>query len=331
MKIVKKRRIEEPPHTLSNAVKGSTPTELAMIGVMLAFYLAMSVTWPITWARHDAGLQMQAATYGTLVMYAVCVWHSVQVKGPRQTVAFFLLAGVITYFAEYLGSNYGWLFGEYEYTETLGPRLGGVPLLVPFAWGVLIYSSFMVVDWLSGLRGERRGTTRVSKVVWSALIALATGVAVCAWDLMGDPFGASGVWMEVLGRQPWWWWAGGTYLPDLQVWQGSGGIPVKNFIGWVEVTFIIIFIFHLFFQQRDKVTNKLINVIPFLAYGYLYYSVILALLGMNWYDPGIHQAALIGTFAMGPILMLGIIKLFKDYSRPAQSLKDSGGQLATRQ
>lgn len=313
----RKNREERHLPLLSLAIKQSTQSELLAIGIMLCFYLAMSVTWPISWARHDAGLQMQVAGYGTLVIYAVCVWHSVQVKGRRQTVAFFLLAAVITFFAEYMGTNDGWLFGEYEYTETLGPRLGGIPLLVPLAWGVLIYSSFMVVGWLSGLGGERRGTTRVGKIAWSALIALATGVAVCAWDLMGDPFAVSGVWMEVLGRQPWWWWAGGTYLPDLQVWRGSGGIPIKNFVGWVGVTFLIVFLFQLFFQERDKVTDKLVNVIPFLAYGYLYYSLILALLGMNWYDPAIHQAALIGTCAMGPILMLGLIKLFKDYGTPA--------------
>ena len=317
MRAARKGREERHLHPLSLAIRESTQSELSMIGVMFSFYLAMAVTWPISWALHDAGLQMQIAGYGTLLMYGVCVWHSARVKGWRQTAAFFLLAAVVTFFAEYMGTNYGWLFGEYEYTETLGPRLGGIPVLVPFAWSVLIYSSFMVVDWLSGLRGERRGTTWFGKAIWSALIALATGVCVCAWDLMGDPFGVSGVWMEALGREPWWWWAGGTYLPDLHVWQGSGGIPIRNFLGWLGVTFLIIFVFHLFFQRRDKVTDKLINVIPFLVYGYLYYSLILALLGMNWYDPGIHQAALIGTFAMGPILMLGIIKLFKDYWTPA--------------
>jgi hypothetical protein len=41
-----------------------------------------------------------------------------------------------------------------------------------------------------------------------------------------------------------------------------------------------------------------------------------ALLEMNWYDPLIHQAELIGSFAMGPVILLGAVKLFRDYSRP---------------
>jgi len=38
------------------------------------------------------------------------------------------------------------------------------------------------------------------------------------------------------------------------------------------------------------------------------------LLEMNWYDPLIHQAVLIGSFTMGPVFVLGAVKLFKDYS-----------------
>lgn len=43
---------------------------------------------------------------------------------------------------------------------------------------------------------------------------------------------------------------------------------------------------------------------------------------MNWLDPGINQAALIGTFTMGPVIMLGLVKLFRDYtglSAPSRS------------
>jgi hypothetical protein len=40
---------------------------------------------------------------------------------------------------------------------------------------------------------------------------------------------------------------------------------------------------------------------------------------MNWHDPGLHPAALIGAFTMGPVILLGTIKLFRDYSQPAGS------------
>lgn len=175
----------------------------------------------------------------------------------------------------------------------------------------------MLIDWLLGLGGERRGVTWYGKVIWSALIVLATGVALTAADLMLDPAYVSDVWEQVLGAEPWW-WEGGAYLPNLQVWQGAGGIPVQNFIGWKGVTFVTIFIFYLFFQQKDKATNKLINVIPLLLYTYTNYAVALELLEMTWYDPGLQQAVLIGTYAAGPIILLGVLKFAKEYWTPPE-------------
>ena len=121
------------------------------------------------------------------------------------------------------------------------------------------------------------------------------------------------MWEDVLGWTPWWWWSGGSYLPDLTVWQGAGGIPVSNFAGWVGVPFFIAFVFTLFVRRPDRVTGRLVNAVPLLIYGYLYYTFVGGLLVMAWYDPGIHQAALIGTFTMGPILMMGVLKLARDY------------------
>jgi len=307
------------PHPLLLAIRESTRLERFNIGVLLLLYLIVTMAFPISWTGHNAGLQMQVTNIGTMLMYIVCVWHSLHIKGVRQTVAFFVLSWVITFVAEYLGSNYGLIFGDYDYTTVMGPRLGGVSLLIPFSWSIYQYSAFMLVDWLLGLRGERRGTTWYGKMLWSALIALTTGVVLTAMDLMIDPAYVSGVWMKVLGSEPWWWWAGGAYLPNLQVWQGAGGIPVQNFIGWTEVTFVTIFIFHLFFQRRDKLTNRLINVIPLLIYAYSYYAIALQLAEMSWYDPGLVQALLIGTFATGPIVLLGVLKFCKDYWTPPDS------------
>ena len=84
------------------------------------------------------------------------------------------------------------------------------------------------------------------------------------------------------------------------------------------MTAFIVFIFNLFFQKKDNVTEKLVNVIPFLIYSYMYYTFIGALLEMNWYDNLIPQAVLIGTSTMGPVIMFGLVKLFYDYWRPPE-------------
>lgn len=290
-------------------VDHSHRSHLVMAGMVLLFYALITVVFAISWARHDAGLQMQVAGLGLSVMYIVCVWHCTVVKGGRQAIEFFALAAVATFIAEYVGSNYGWIFGEYDYTGSLGPRLGGVPLLIVVVWGVVLYSSFMLVTWISGTSGRERARTWPHRIGWSATVASATGLVAAAWDLMADPMAVSGVWVSLLDLEPWWWWQGGTYLPQLQVWQGAGGIPVSNFVGWFGVAFAIVFAFTLLLERPDRVTSRIVSAVPWLIYTYLYYTIAGALLEMNWYDPGIHQAMLIGSFTMGPVILLGLVRL----------------------
>ncbi len=303
----------ERHHPLANAIRESTRFELFNVAVMLFFVLITVLTLPISWLGHNAGLQMQVSMLGTFVVFAVCVWHSVHVKGWRQTVAFFGLTMILSFLAEYMGANYGWFFGSYDYTSTAGPSINGVSVLVPFTWAVLLYGVYMLINWLLDLRGERRGRTWYGKVVWSALIALLTGICVAAWDLMADPVWVSGVWQDVLGKPGWWWWDGGPYLPNLLVWKGAGGIPIQNFLGWAEVTFVIVFIFDLFFQRTDRAAHRLIYVVPLLVYGWLCLATLFAGLVMTWYDPGLVQAVLIGIFTTGPLIMLGLLKFAKEY------------------
>jgi uncharacterized membrane protein len=295
------------------AVRASTRPELAVLGIVLAFYAFVTVTLLASIAGHAASIQMQVAGLGLGVMYLLCIAHSARILGARQTVAFFVIAGVASFFAEYMGSNHDWFFGAYEYTDALGPRLGGVPILVVVVWGVVLYAAYMLVDWLMGLGGARRGTSWLGRIGWAALIGLATGTLLAAFDLMVDPFAVSGVWNTVLGWPSWWWWDGGSYLPDLAVWRGAGGIPVENFAGWVFVPFCITFVFTLVFRRPDRATGTLFNVVPLLVYGYLYYTFVGALVVMDWFDPGLGQAALIGTFTMGPVLVLGLVKVAKDF------------------
>lgn len=40
-------------------------------------------------------------------------------------------------FVEFLGVNYGLLFGEYSYGSNLGPKVFGVPFLIGMNWVIL--------------------------------------------------------------------------------------------------------------------------------------------------------------------------------------------------
>ena len=64
------------------------------------------------------------------------------------------LVYIITFFSEWIGVNYGWLFGSYSYGNSLGFKIGGVPLLIGLNWVLLalvsrqISSKFLSNKWL---------------------------------------------------------------------------------------------------------------------------------------------------------------------------------------
>lgn len=302
---------------LRKAWEGSTRPQRVMLGILVFFYSLTAVTHFVSWAIHKPALRVDAVAFAMLSMLGICIWHSWMVKGRRQTIAFFLIAWAVSWFCEFVGHNYAWFFGHYKYTGTLGPRVGGVPVVIIVTWSVIIYAAYMLIDWLIGLAGARRGSTWWGRTLWAGLIAASTATLVCAWDMMVDPFATSRVWTTAADKLPWWYWEqGGPYLKELKVMRGARqGVPIGNFVGWWVAPFMIIFAFYLIFQNRDIISGKLVNVVPMLVYGYIYFTVVFVVMMANWFEPGMNQVALIGTFTMMPVILVSWIKVAKDYSR----------------
>ena len=306
--------LERKRYGVVDAWNDSPRSHKAIIAVVVAYLLMSTLVHLVSWARHDIPLRPEAVAFAMLSMLAVVIWHSVMVKGVRQTVAFFLIAWAISWFCEFIGHNYAWFFGHYKYTDTLKPRIGGVPVLIIVTWSVVIYAAFMLIDWLVGIKGAQRVRSWWGKVIWAALIAAASATMVTAWDMMVDPFATSQVWMTAVEKKPWWYWEGGPYLKELGVWKGEGGVPIGNFVGWWLAPFFIVFIFYIIFQNRNLITDKLVNTVPLLVYAFVYYTVVVVVLEMNWFENGMNQVALIGTFTMMPVILIGVVKMVWDYT-----------------
>jgi putative membrane protein len=250
-----------------------------------------------------------------VILLAVVLCYSVIVKGARQTVAFFVITIVASYFCEYTGHHYGWVFGKYHYNESFGPRIGSVPILIILTWFIIIFASFMLIDWLVGMRGEKRVNSWWGKVLWSALIAAAAATLTCACDLMLDPFGTSKAWLIAANKKPFWYWFnGGPYLKGLPGGMGKNGIPIGNFVSWWLLAFVVVFVFYLFFQRPDRISGRLVNTIPILIYFYGYITIALGALYLNKYVNGMNQVALIGFFTMMPVILASVIKLVWEYT-----------------
>jgi putative membrane protein len=119
----------------------------------------------------------------------------------------------ITWAAEWLGSSTGIPFGAYHYTSVLRPQILGVPLLIPFAWLMMLPPAWGISSGLIAPRHRLR-------------FALLAGLVFTAWDLFLDP--------QMVANGLWVWDQPGAYF----------GIPVANFVGWWCVASLVTYLCH---------------------------------------------------------------------------------------
>ena len=121
-------------------------------------------------------------------------------------IALFSIIVTVSIFAEWLGVNYGLIFGDYYYGKNLGPKIGGVPLLIGTNWAVLTF--------VSGQIGSRWFNNKV--------VAAMSGAGLM---LLLDFF------ME-------------SSAPVFDFWYWDIGFPpLQNYIGWFLLAFIFHLLF----------------------------------------------------------------------------------------
>ena len=162
---------------------------------LFAALIGAQVAYPFVPRR-----RLPAATRAIVVlMLSASTAEAVAARG-RRGGALVAAAGGLGFGAELLGVRTGKPFGHYHYGPTLGPRVGGVPLLAAAAWAMMARPAWVVAGSI-----DTRPAARVP---------LAAG-ALTAWDVFLDPrMAADGYWT---------WPGGGRYE----------GIPASNFLGWL--------------------------------------------------------------------------------------------------
>ena len=85
----------------------------------------------------------------TLAGFTFALLHAGQREGWGRALRLLALVFVVSLFFESVGVATGWVYGPYHYTDQLGPKfLGLVPYLIPIAWFMMSYPSFVIADWL---------------------------------------------------------------------------------------------------------------------------------------------------------------------------------------
>jgi hypothetical protein len=110
--------------------------------------------------------------------------------------------------SESLSLRTGLPFGSYHFTEVMGPKLSGLPILLVLAYLGMAYCSWLLSLLIVGYRKPIIGLRTVT-------VPLLASSVMLAWDLSMEAD-----WSTV--DRAWIWHNGGPYF----------GVPLTNFIGW---------------------------------------------------------------------------------------------------
>jgi uncharacterized membrane protein len=167
---------------------------------LLGVLVLTQICYPLTHGGLRAGLTVLTVVLG----YLLSVSHALLTRGPRTAAGLVAIATLGGFAVEAVGVATGFPFGTYDYSGLLGPRLLGVPLIIPLAWTWMAWPA-----WLAATRLARSRAGR---------IALAA-VGLAAWDLFLDP--------QMVAEGYWTWRDPTPALP------GVAGIPIGNYLGWL--------------------------------------------------------------------------------------------------
>lgn len=138
-------------------------------------------------------------------VYLMLIRHWGLSSARRWSLIVMVLTGVI----EAVGAKTGYPFGDYFYTDQMGPRILGVlPISIPLAWLVVVSSSLIFVKCYFPEWGK-----------WKC--AFAVGVLATAFDYLMEPFAARAM--------SYWLWQTPTGLP-----------PWQNYLSWFGLSFWLV-------------------------------------------------------------------------------------------
>lgn len=148
-----------------------------------------------------------AATKGIVgLLLATTVADTAERVGGRRAAALAGTAAGVGMAVEWAGVATGRPFSHYAYTDRLGPKVGGVPVLAAASWTMMARPAWVVGGWI-----DPRPVPRTA----------AAAAALTAWDVFVDP--------RMVRDGYWTWDRPGRYE----------GIPAQNFAGWFATGLVV--------------------------------------------------------------------------------------------
>jgi uncharacterized membrane protein len=196
--------------------EGSVPAGAVRRGLswlLLAALVLTQIGYPLTEGPARARLTVVTVLLG----YLLSVGHALLSRGPRVAVALIVVTTGGGFAVEAIGLSTGFPFGAYDYSGALGPKLAGVPLVIPLAWTWMAWPA-----WLAAVRLTGRIAPGVRRFAGRVVVA---AVGLAAWDVFLDP--------QMVGEGYWTWLDPGPALP------GIPGVPISNYLGWLLFALVL--------------------------------------------------------------------------------------------
>ncbi|SIQ41681.1 carotenoid biosynthesis protein [Micromonospora avicenniae] len=185
---------------------------------LLALLVLAQICYPLTAGTTRARLTVATVGLG----YLLSVGHALLSRGPRTAAALVAVATGGGFAVEAVGVATGVPFGSYDYSGELGPKVAGVPLIIPLAWTWMAWPAWLAAVRLSTapagpptghpVRGPAAGRLALRRVALAA-------VGLATWDLFLDP--------QMVAEGYWRWRDAVPALPGLP------GVPLSNYLGWL--------------------------------------------------------------------------------------------------
>lgn len=206
---------------------------LALVGTAIAY--------PLT-----SGGSRDAVSWAIVLLGAgLSVAHAALSRGLRTGAGVLVLVGVVAVVFESVGLATGIPYGSYTYSDALGPTLLGVPFLVPLAWLMMAWPSWLLAGRLAApVRPARRRTARIA---WAAAL-------FAAWDVVLDP--------QMVDAGYWTWAHPEPGLPGIDT------VPLTNLAGWLLAGAVLMTLLDLL-VERTAAPPAVGDAAPLLAMAWM--------------------------------------------------------------
>ena len=178
----------------------------------------------IIWLVHISGLLgmvfydldfFAGYTSINLFLMSIILFANIKLNNKNQIFSL-LLIFLIGMFSEFIGVNYGLIFGEYIYGNNLGFKLFGVPFLIGLNWVILTVICANIASILI------KNNSIIQIIILGTLLML-------LMDFVMEPI-----------------------APKLDLWKFKNlVVPTSNYIGWLIISILTQTIYNIQFKEKE--------------------------------------------------------------------------------